>query len=187
MDVVASSDIKLINECHPNVDHHVAKYGGKAIRGWCIWETPGHLIEGICHSIWRRPDGAMIDPTPHIDGEVRILFVPDERIVYSGHQIPSYRIALSKERWVERKIKIAEGMESLERKYRIGNQRTNIPMIEVLQMALSHTTRNDNCPCESGRKFKKCCEGMSLEGMFSRLQHNAQKRLTAIQLSQMPK
>lgn len=176
INVVASSDNQLWNECHPNVDQHVATYGGTAIRGWGIWETPGHLIEGVCHSVWRRPDGSVIDPTPQMDRETRILFVPDDRIVYSGHQIPSYRIALSKERWVERKIKIAEGMESLEQKHRIGLQRTNIPVVEILRMTLSHTTRNDQCPCESGRKYKKCCEGLSLEELFSRMQREAQKR-----------
>lgn len=178
VDVVATPDTALWNECHPNVDHHVAVYGGKAIRGWCIWETPGHLIEAVCHSVWERLDGSIIDPTPHMDREKRILFVPDERIVYEGHQIPSRRIALSKERWVERKIKIAEGMEALERKYRTGTQRTNIPLVEILQLTLSHTNRNDQCPCESGRKYKNCCEGLSLDELFIRMQSEAQKRFS---------
>jgi hypothetical protein len=156
------------------VDRHVAQHGGRSIRGWCIWEVPGHFIEGVFHSVWERPDHTVIDPTPQPDRESRILFVPDARIEWTGPPIGSHRLALSQERWVHRRIAIAEGQEALERKYRPASGRANIPMVEILNMVLSHTGRNDPCPCESGRKYKKCCEGASLDTLFSRMRSRQQ-------------
>lgn len=157
-----------IDECFRNVDRQVEERGGVSIRGWCVWEDSGRFIEGVFHAVWQSPDGALIDITPHQDGEMRILFILDDRIQYHGKPIPSVRLPLARNRQVLRAVRIAEDMEKLRLRYLLPDGRAAVPAREVLSVIASHTTRNDLCPCQSGRKFKHCCESLPLTSRFSR-------------------
>lgn len=80
--------------CTDNVAQYVSQHGGEAVLGWCIWERPTLLLHAEFHMIWRSPEGELIDITPKPDGEVRILFVPDPRLVWQGKRIRCHYAAL---------------------------------------------------------------------------------------------
>lgn len=49
---------------------------GKPVFGWLIWELSGFWLEALRHAVIDGPDG-LVDITPPVDGEARILFVRD--------------------------------------------------------------------------------------------------------------
>lgn len=67
-----------VNQCFTVVPKHVLRHGGTQVIGWRIREWPDVLIEAEYHSIWRSPQGKLIDINPNdlTDG-TRILFLED--------------------------------------------------------------------------------------------------------------
>jgi len=49
---------------------------GAPVFGWLIWELTGFWLEAARHAVIDR-DGTLVDITPPLDGETRILFVRD--------------------------------------------------------------------------------------------------------------
>src|SRR5260370_11588574 len=84
--------------CFSNVKFHVLDNGGSKQLGWIVWETPGILIEAELHAVWLTPDGKLRDITPQLDGEKRILFLPDDTAVepvdYDAVAHKNHRLAL---------------------------------------------------------------------------------------------
>ena len=80
--------------CYLNVKRRVAEEGGSILHGWTIWYEPGRFIEAEHHAVWVSPDGRHLDVTPHVDGETRILFLPDPERVWTGCPIASVRRAI---------------------------------------------------------------------------------------------
>lgn len=64
--------------CDINVVTHVGKFGGKAVKGWNIWEVKGVQLDAEAHVVWQSPHGELVDITTKSGGEKQILFVPDE-------------------------------------------------------------------------------------------------------------
>ena len=62
--------------CYPNVLHCVKHNGGSPQYGWLIWQSIVHT-EAEHHSVWKHPDGRLLDITPRFDGETMVLFLPD--------------------------------------------------------------------------------------------------------------
>ena len=62
--------------CHFNIAMMVELHGGSYLPGWIIWES-SMLIEAEHHAVWHRLDNTLADVTPKVDGEQRILFLPD--------------------------------------------------------------------------------------------------------------
>jgi hypothetical protein len=83
--------------CHLNVAHRVQHHGGERVFGWMIWTGP-MFTEGEFHSVWRSPDGELLDITPRADGEKFILFVPDPKTKVqargAGAVLPSNRTTI---------------------------------------------------------------------------------------------
>lgn len=73
--VVPESGFEFGN-CFNNVDTVVMERGGVAVYGWHLTEWPGVFIEAEQHSVWRRPDGFLLDPSPHRNGFSEIAFLP---------------------------------------------------------------------------------------------------------------
>lgn len=91
--------------CHGNVFHQVATKGGHLQTGWVIWwNKRGRLIEAEYHSVWIDPAGRMIDPTPTVDSEIRLLFVPDMSTPIHLHKLnePGYAPVRSRKNIVKR-------------------------------------------------------------------------------------
>ena len=78
-------------KCHFNVMKAVDEQGGSIVFGWVIWLCNRGWLEAEFHSLWRSPDGKLLDITPDPDGETRRLFVIDRHRRWEGHAIPSRR------------------------------------------------------------------------------------------------
>lgn len=165
---VAVQEWSLPNECFPNVEHMVQEQGGQQVNGWAIWQWANILVEAEAHSVWRSPEGELVDITPHDNGEKEILFLHDASMVYSEQQIGSVRLALTGSLLAAELIDLSQRTETVMSDYKPG---TKIP-VEELQKRLAPMAarkqeiivqmnrkvgRNDPCPCQSGLKYKKCC------------------------------
>lgn len=64
--------------CHFNVWLQIRHTGGEPQSGWIlVQDNQTSFSEAIFHSVWRAPDGRLVDVTPRRDLEKRILFIPD--------------------------------------------------------------------------------------------------------------
>ncbi|PZV15533.1 MAG: hypothetical protein DCF21_11640 [Leptolyngbya sp.] len=66
------------NNCHINTCIQKKLEGGSIEYGWVIWKDDvTGSIEAEFHSVWKDKKGDLLDITPRVDGEKKILFVPD--------------------------------------------------------------------------------------------------------------
>lgn len=64
--------------CHFNVWCQIRSTGGKAQPGWVLAQDKHKgFSEAFFHSVWKSPDGQLLDVTPRKDLEKRLLFVKD--------------------------------------------------------------------------------------------------------------
>ncbi|WP_206818229.1 hypothetical protein [Chroococcus sp. FPU101] len=64
--------------CHLNTYIQSQIEGGAIQYGWVIWQDNlTGSTEAEFHSIWKNQKGELLDITPRVDGEKKILFVPD--------------------------------------------------------------------------------------------------------------
>ena len=168
----------IINECFPNVEHHVKKHGGSIQYGWIIWEHPGVIIEGNFHACWIDTAGELVDVTPKQDKEKEVLFLRDTKRVYDGTPVDNVRELITEDPAFLKTLRLQEELGKLRVKYNVDGVSAAIPVHELEKIgfpvpagavALDMTGRNparknfgkvgrnDPCPCGSGIKFKKCC------------------------------
>ncbi|MGF2399801.1 hypothetical protein ACQUTF_08135 [Enterobacter cloacae] len=69
-------------ECYYNVAKMIEINDGEPVYGWVLWESSS-MIEAEAHCLYRNVDGVVLDITPRVSGEDKILFVPDSRIKIS--------------------------------------------------------------------------------------------------------
>lgn len=69
-----------LNHCHFNSWCQARDHGGSPQSGWVLAQDKFKgFAEAIFHTVWRAPDGKLMDVTPRVDLEKRLLFVPDGR------------------------------------------------------------------------------------------------------------
>lgn len=157
-----------INECFGNVENVVKRKGGTSVNGWAIWQMANILVEAEAHSVWKNQDGELIDITPHIGGENRILFLPDDKMEYRGENIGNIRMPLTESVLVKEYIELHEELFEILQKYKPHERINceNLPercheigkrLLKLEQQFHAKVGRNDKCPCGSGLKYKKCC------------------------------
>jgi len=162
-------------DCYGNVERHIKKQGGKIQYGWIIWRDPKVLIEAEFHAVWINNVGKYIDITPTGDGENEILFLPDNKKVFSGKLIDNVRKPLLDDAYIRTSIKVSKKKFEIMCKYYTGHPMIEIPEFEIknlenyrsitLQseikkdkiMSKMKIGRNELCPCGSGKKYKRCC------------------------------
>lgn len=160
------------NECFKNVLAKVAQDGGSIVYGWTIWEWPRVFIEAEHHAVWDK-DGTLLDITPHINGESKILFLPDPKCIfdYKGMKRKiNIKRSLGQFATVDHWIKAADFLQRSIEENSVGNEiRMSRAQLAYLvgtvrdaQCALlvelaANTKVNERCFCNSGKKFKKCC------------------------------
>ena len=79
--------------CHENVQRQVFEFGGSVQHGWLIWEAsidakPAYY-DAEFHAVWRNTAGILVDITPTRDGEIEVLFAPDDERKYEGIRLPN--------------------------------------------------------------------------------------------------
>lgn len=116
--------------CHLNVAILVEKFGGTCLPGWIIWVS-SMLIEAEHHAVWHRPDNTLADVTPKVDGEQRILFLPDPGRPYD------FRANLGWENKRQLKLPIPKAMK----KMMLADAR--LGMIVSLQEVNAYLVAND--------------------------------------------
>ena len=70
-------------------------HGGQQVNGWAVWQWANISVTLEAHAVWESPEGMLADITPHDCGEREILFLRDDRVVYSGKPIGSIRQPLT--------------------------------------------------------------------------------------------
>lgn len=81
--------------CFQNVREMVKRRGGSVQCGWRMREQPAAYVEGEFHSVWRSPDGTLIDVTPRTDRLTEILFLPDTAMEWTGEDVEPRRMMLN--------------------------------------------------------------------------------------------
>lgn len=148
------------NECFPNVRLIVDKHGGESVAGWIIWQWRNIMLEAEAHAVWKTPTGELLDITPH-DGEDKIFFLPDDKVVYNGVRIPNHRLALTNSPLTKEYIKLGEMRDKI--LCSVKGKEVSLPvdllnrMSELSALFNTEVPRNSPCPCGSGMKYKKCC------------------------------
>lgn len=97
-------------ECFANANEVAKMRGGDVVYGWRIIETlPGVLMEAEFHAVWRDTNGVLHEVSPPIlQGVNRTLFLADTNRIYTGKQVDNLRIALRKDRLIEKFIKCSK-------------------------------------------------------------------------------
>lgn len=148
-------------ECFPNVQRMVQKQGGQQINGWAIWQWSNIMVEAEAHAVWKNQEKKLLDITPHDNGERQILFLRDDRMVYSGNTIPSIRLALTSSPLVDELIELMNERDRIMCNYSGSTYSISTDLwghiIQIQTILHTKVGRNDLCPCQSGLKYKKCC------------------------------
>ncbi len=160
----------LIDQCFPNAEAMVEKEGGTVEYGWSVFVWPRVWHEFQFHAVWRDRNGVLHDPTPRVDGEKVVLFLPSNQ-PYTGETLGTRLFSVSKNPTVETLI------QTFEEKFQIqiahsGPEFAGKPIppdkqreLQEIQMRCEALIamidgppeRNDLCPCFSRKKFKNCC------------------------------
>ena len=174
--VLPESDA-VANECFPNVQAKIEREGGQMLCGWQIWEWPHVMVEAEFHAVWLSPEGQMIDITPKPHGETQILFVPDDRLGYSGVTVDNKRMPLRDDQLIRHFIAASEAITRVMNKgERISlHGHVSVPAAEINPLLLAQgflgesltagLRDHDPCLCGSGGKYKRC-HGRQLEAVF---------------------
>ena len=175
--VVEPEPDALEKECFPNVEAKIARDGGRMLCGWQLWEWPHVMVEAEFHAIWLSPDGQMVDVTPKLHHETKVLFVSDPRRRYTGATVDNVRLPVRDDQLIRHFIGVSEAITHvLSRGVPTADGHVSVPEneIEPLQQAqqfLGHallTGLRDHqpCLCGGGRKYKRC-HGPELERAFA--------------------
>jgi hypothetical protein len=65
-----------LGECFPNVQSHIAEYGGDISYGWYVETFENVYAIAEFHAVWCDPNDDLVDITPKPGGEATILFQP---------------------------------------------------------------------------------------------------------------
>lgn len=103
--------------CHTNVADHVKENGGEAVFGWIVWQSR-ILLNAEAHCNWRSPQGEMIDITPKLPREAKVLFLPDSNMKWEGRLIPCRRAVRFDSPKVHDLVRLLEESERIQARYR---------------------------------------------------------------------
>lgn len=162
------------DECFPLVAAYAEEWGGTQVIGWTIWELPGLFVEAEFHSVWRNPDGELVDITPKRTPSARIYFVEDVVRTYAGLQVNNIRRPLSDDPLLLRYL------QSFDERFEIMNAGERANQHGAIVLSGEEVARMESldaegyeaflqlrsqlpdigpyspCPCGSGRKVKWC-------------------------------
>jgi hypothetical protein len=174
-----------VKNCYANVEQRIAQTGsGRMQLGWAVWQHSDLFIEGEHHAVLDPGDGKpLVDCTPHKMPDGRfcqdILFIPDENAAYDPNStdlVNNFRVPLVTDPRVAEAIKLMAdktalynsvpgvdislppevAAQVLELDYRISNLLSSAMQAVPIQRGSNKLGRNDPCPCNSGKKYKKC-------------------------------
>jgi len=158
---VEIQEYSIANHCFPNVARMVRDNQGEVVNGWAIWKWANILIEAEAHAVWKSPEGRLIDITPHNRGEDKILFLPDNRVIYKNYKIASIRQALTTSLLIERLMFLLNERDQIMCNTPVGryiiSEAILVEINQIMDILDQEVKGNEFCPCQSGLKYKKCC------------------------------
>ncbi len=161
------------NDCIATVDRMVESHGGKRVLGWQFW-AGAYLMEAEFHAIWQTPSGELKDVSKKGKGLLKIVFVPDPKLVYRGKQIDNVRINLTDNPVVYDLIEVCRTKYRLFNRGKRGSlygqeflesltseQRENVNDVEFFRgMLVAFLDAGGNettaCFCGSGKPYRSC-------------------------------
>ena len=154
------------NECFRNVAIHITEHSGQIKYGWIIWEEPELWLNAEFHAVWISSTGEFINITPKVDGESRILFLPDSKRCFQGPPVENRRKLLVDteltRRWMWREHNVSLIKEKHFQNGAVNHESFHAERDRWLESNYSTRPkigRNERCLCGSGKKFKACCIG----------------------------
>lgn len=176
---INSTPIKgnLRGECFENVQQSIQE-GELNAYGWIIWQTAHHLLQAEFHSVIKQKDGSFVCVTPYNKKYTKILFLPDNTMLYDERRVRTIYKALVDLEEVRLFIEavttlnnlevhmtnpqVIEQLKKPEHQEDVKQLQTTMQQIESAieayeKIVLNGVKRNDFCICGSGRKFKNCC------------------------------
>ncbi len=180
LDVFPESYAEVV-ECFQAVQKKILRDGGCQQLGWQIWKT-NNIVEAEFHAVWKSPTGELRDITPRHFDIPKILFLPDPDAKYIGAQVDNIRLNISNNRLVDDFIEVCKAIFRILNK---GNRKFDYEFVltgedanqyEFMQqtkeglslMIKENLTRNSQCFCKSGNKYKHC-HGNKLNKSLSRI------------------
>lgn len=153
-----------MNECFAAVAKKIELDGGSIQHGWTIWKFGEWMAEAEFHAVWRSPAGELVDISPKLDCEDKIVFLADPKRTYQGAPLDNFRHPLVKNQVVDDYITVARKQFNL---LFAGKSRmvtldpaTMMPIAEgqlvVKSMLDQGLTGEDPCACQSGKRYKNC-------------------------------
>lgn len=146
-------------DCFKNVKKYVAKQGGSILVGWALTLRKNLYLECEAHAIWKTSDGEIVDITQNKENIDKTLFSLQRSM--RAEKTPSKYIPFTQSILVAEYIELRNEFERI-RCTSVGDT-MEIPkllmyrILEIDDIFMSKVGRNENCPCESGLKFKFCC------------------------------
>ncbi len=167
------------NRCIYNVRRAAERGDGEVVLGWKILAWPRVLVQFIGHAVLRNRE-RLLCITPDRHGDEQVLFVADPSIEFDAAdpmaRMPSLQIALDPHRDVAEFISVQDQIRALKEKFPpssaplllTGADAVALKRLEALQVrlireiALRTRKPSEPCVCDSGRRFRKCCQGEML-------------------------
>lgn len=165
----------VANRCIHNVQRTAEQGCGELVLGWKIYVWPRVLVQLIGHAVLRSRE-QLVCITPDRHGDQQVLFVADPSIQFDASdpmaRMPSLQVALDPHADVTNFISVEEQIHALKAKYPPWSESlllrgADAVLLKRLQamrlrlireIALRTRKPNERCVCDSGRKFRKCCQ-----------------------------
>lgn len=151
--------------------------------GWTYTCLGNVMIRLIGHVVVRKQSGGLLCVTPPEFDIDKIPFIPDNQVGYqmsSGDRLPSISIPIINNPYIKQYAEQENIIQSIREKYPARtdlSDNNNLPLThgdtkeyrkalsiiqninnqKLLSIFKENTSRNDQCYCGSGNKFKKCC------------------------------
>lgn len=166
-----------IGNCFNNV-HNTMNSMESSVFGWIIWQTSSYLLQAEFHNVIQSEDGTLMCVTPYTRPYKKILFLSDPSVQYENKRVPTIYKAINDAPETVTFIQALEALNEMEvymsdpatRDYfqrpennekRSALQSTMNDIEAAIKsfesVVLKNVTRNSECICGSGKKFKKCC------------------------------
>jgi len=110
---VTPASFSAPGQCYQNARLVAEQLGGEVVHGWLIWELPGAYLTAEHHAIVES-NGQLIDVTPAIAGERKVLFLADRHSTGTTPRPVNKYVPLSRIPMMKRYCQLARRNSQLE-------------------------------------------------------------------------
>ena len=159
------------HDCHENVRLAIGNFGGCFVSGWLLARLPKEIEKGLYiwsfHSVWRKPDGKLLDVTKdrNYRGRDKTIFVPDSYRIPDMIENISYNnfVVFTHGRYAELYSKILNFKIHTNTPYWADDQITRLLKIQEHSGKYRQILSND-CP-----NFRRMCDEYEVDVIMGKL------------------